>query len=68
MNSKQLQALEHIERNGNLLYLQESGDHAAKMFRELQSGGMIRQNDITGEWKTTVVGQAFLKGTPNAEQ
>lgn len=57
--ARELDALAHIERNGNLLWWDGSAEEAQQMFRELERSGRISRHPWSGEWRVTM--------TPNVE-
>lgn len=50
MTSRELEALEHIERNGSLLWMPCSGWEAQQLFKKLEREGRIERNPWSGDW------------------
>lgn len=51
VKDRELSALAHIERNGNLLFWGGSAYEAERMFRVLAESQRIERNAWTGEWR-----------------
>jgi hypothetical protein len=60
MTSKELQALENIDRNGNLLWMGVSGLQAEQLFYTLKQNGLIKRNSWSGRWQVTKEGKNNL--------
>jgi hypothetical protein len=51
LTATELDALEHIKRNGNLLWWEGSGREAEKMFCKLKDAGYIVHNIWSDKWQ-----------------
>lgn len=59
MTGRELQTLEHIRRNGNLVYMDGTGLEAERHFKFLLAGGYIES--VPGkDWRLTEKGQNEL--------
>ncbi len=57
MTSRELSALEHIERNGNLLFWDGSAMEAQRMYDKLLREKRIERNQWSGRWAVTAAGK-----------
>lgn len=55
---KEQEALDHIGRNGSLLWMECSAHEAQQLFNSLQSKGLIERNVWSGEWTVKKHGQS----------
>lgn len=62
--ARELDALAHIERNGNLLWWDGSTHEAAAMFRKLERDGKIARHSWTGDWRVTMTPNGKVRGAP----
>jgi hypothetical protein len=60
MTGKELQALEHIDRNGNLMWMGVTGMQAERLFNTLIQDELIERNSWTGRWQVTKEGKNNL--------
>lgn len=61
MTSRELQALEHIDRNGNLLWMDcNPYIDAGRLFGSLINNGLIEKNKWSGKWMVTPDGRREL--------
>lgn len=62
MTGTELMALEHIDRNGNLVWASISWHEAGRLFDTLKRRGMIERNMWSGRWVPTDEGRRELSG------
>lgn len=55
---KVLEALDHVKRNGSLVWFDGPLVEVQTLWREMQSHGYVQRNQWSGDWQLTEAGRA----------